>query len=274
MTADLHTHTNASDANLSRNQLLDFVAKLGIQRIAITDHDTMKNSYSAFGDPVAVIPGAELSAYDFDIEECVHILCYLPKDAAALEEYFKRMKRERIRVGEEILSKVEKLYPVVNERSIEKYRTYDGVVFKQSIMSVLVEYGYTNDLFGRMFLELFSKKSGSCNVKMSYGTADEVAEIARSSRGVVVLAHPSVYRNMPVAERFAKSGAVDGIEINHPRNREADKSILRGLASEYGLLATGGSDYHGANNAVRMIPGKCVTDKYNLEKLFEISGRK
>jgi Predicted metal-dependent phosphoesterases (PHP family) len=268
MTADLHTHTNASDANLSRRQLLDFARQCGVKQLAITDHDTIKNSYSAPDDGLAVIEGCELSAYDSIIDNHVHILCYMPKDKQPLEVYFEKMRRERERAGLIMLEKVNRLYPVVTEQSVGKYKAESGVIFKQAIMSVLVEYGYASQLIGPLFQQLFNRLDGTCHVPISYGEPGEVIALAREARGVVVHAHPSVYKNMPVAARFAAQRAVDGFEVAHPRNSEKDKTTLLSYCTENSLLITGGSDYHGATAAGTM-PGMFYTDEANLEKLFE-----
>ncbi|MEG1017308.1 MAG: PHP domain-containing protein [Oscillospiraceae bacterium] len=58
MTADLHCHTSASDAALTRDELVSYAALCGLKRIAITDHDTMKNSFCTAEDEVEVVTHA------------------------------------------------------------------------------------------------------------------------------------------------------------------------------------------------------------------------
>jgi predicted metal-dependent phosphoesterase TrpH len=271
MTADLHTHTNASDANITRGQLLGFAAGLGLERLAITDHDTMRNSYRRPDDAVEVIEGCELSALDPGRGRKVHILCYLPKDREPLEQLFEAMRRKRLRAGEEMLDRVHRIYPVVNEESVKKHRALNGVIFKQSIMNVLLEYGIAGDIWGPLYRELFDSRNGSCYVPVESPGAAEVLEMARMSRGVVALAHPSVYRSMLLARELAAGGLLDGLEVHHPRNTAADREALLGLCAEYGLLAVGGSDYHGANGSARALPGACLTEDSQLARLFELS---
>jgi len=274
MTADLHAHTNASDGNLTRRQLLEHASKLGLDLVAVTDHDTMYNSYTEPDDPVRVLTGCELSAIDTETDRHVHLLCYLPKDTTRLSRYFAHMRAERNRAAAQMIEKVKRVCPVVTLDSTEPFRTPEGILFKQGIMSVLVRYGYADTATGALYQEMLSSRRGSCNVPLAYGEASEVARMAGESGGIVVLAHPSVYGNMPVARRFCAEGLLDGIEVEHPRNTDEDKEELRDLCEKYHLLQTGGSDYHGANNSLGMVLGKYVTPEETLSALFALSDRK
>lgn len=274
MLADLHTHTNASDSNLSRSQLLEIARTTGLDYIAITDHDTMKNSYAAADEGIGVIPGCELSAVDPDTGRMVHLLCYLPKRSLPLEEHFAAMHVERVRIGKEMAARANRIYSVVNEKNLAKYTAFSNEIHRQDIMNVLREFGYTTEMFGGLYNELFNRKDGRCFVATQYRTTEEVLDIARASRGVVVLAHPSVYDSMDVVRRYAGSGLLDGLEADHPRNAPADKEELAALCEEHGLVMTGGSDYHAANSHGSILPGAGLTNRKNLELLYEVSAQK
>ena len=66
--ADLHTHTNFSDGELSPIEIINEAIKRKIKYLSITDHDTLtgykkvtkiiKNSYS---NQIVLIPGVEIS---------------------------------------------------------------------------------------------------------------------------------------------------------------------------------------------------------------------
>jgi len=272
MSIDLHTHTNASDSNLSRKQLLDFSALQGLDAVAITDHDTMKNSYQSYDDPVTVIVGCELSAFDYEIGEKVHILCYLPKDSAYLQQYFDYMRDQRVQAGIEIMERIRRIYPIITYEKVSEYCQFSDAVFKQHIMKVLMEYGYTTEMFGNLYQQLFNKRDGICYVRVRYASVYQVIEIARAARGVVVLAHPSVYRNMPLVPVLARHRLIDGFEVGHPRNSYYDSMILEQVCRDYALLRTGGSDYHGANG-ITMV-GERTTDPANLDLLHRLSHEK
>ena len=68
--------------------------------------------------------------------------------------------------------------------------------------------------------------------------------------------------------------AIDGVEIQHPGNSPAVRIALRNMAMEYGLIVTGGTDYHGMNSD-RICPvGSCTTADAQLERLLELMQKK
>ena len=64
---------------------------------------------------------------------------------------------------------------------------------------------------------------------------------------MAVLAHPSVYKSMPLARELIAAGRLDGVEIDHPRNTPEDREELLRLAPAKRLIVTGGTDFHGMN---------------------------
>ena len=269
MKADLHTHTNASDGFLNRQQLLRFAQLNGLDAVAVTDHDTMRNSYSLPSDPIRVIEGVELSAMDPENGRKVHILCYRPKRPEVLTEYMDYMQEERRRAGEVMLEKLRKRFPVISDELLEPYLAQSAVFYKQYAMQILQDYGYTTEIYGPLYGELFDDPYGSCFEQLNYGEMREVARIARKADGVVVFAHPSVYRSMQALEKMAAEGEIDGIEVYHPRNTEEDMETMMQLAARHGLIITGGSDYHARTTKRTNIIGSCTAPEETVRLLLE-----
>lgn len=274
MKIDLHTHTNASDSRVSREELLRIAAAQGVECIAITDHDTMTNSFSAFDDPVRVIRGVELSAQVDCINSRAHLLCYLPKDTEPLEDYFRKMREERNRNGELMVAKVHKYFPIVDMSSVMERVGDSGTIYKLHIMRVLQDFGYTAQVYGELYRQLFSPQIGKCFVPNRYEDVDVLIERIRDARGVVIFAHPSVYKSVKYVEHLAEMGMIDGVEIRHPKNTEVDMLDIRDFAKEYNLILTGGSDYHGGNNSRNVIVGDYCTEPDQFERLLELSDKK
>ena len=260
---DLHTHTTASDGTLSRAHLLEFAALCGAERIAITDHDTMKHSYPAPDDPVEVVPGCELSASNPLNGKKVHVLCYMPHDQAQLEPYFDLMHQRRKQRGEGYYQTLRKQYPVITRERLERYSADCGVYMKQHFMDVLMDYGYTSDVCGELYRKLFSKDAPVMG-EPEYPSVYEALEAIKAARGVAVIAHPSVYDSMELVRKLVKEKLPDGIEVDHYRNAATDKAELTELCTANGLLMTGGSDYHArTNNQPVMIgTGKTAPEQY------------
>ena len=87
----------------------------------------------------------------------------------------------------------------------------------------------------------------------------EVLATARAAGAVVVFAHPTVYKSMPLLRELVREGMVDGIEIDHPSNSPEDKAECAALCGQYHLIHTGGTDFHGANHKKVYPVGTCTT---------------
>ena len=111
-------------------------------------------------------------------------------------------------------------------------------------------------------------RGGSCYVSHAYGEVWETARLIQKAGGVCVLAHPSVYDSIGLMEELAQAGLLDGVERFFPRLREQDIPAIDRVLSEYGLIHTGGTDFHGSNTNHPHPLGTCVTAQDSLERLF------
>ncbi len=274
MKADLHVHTNASDGFLTREQLLDIAYVSGIDTIAITDHDAIGNSYAKQGDKVRVITGIELSAINPINGRNLHVLCYLPKEKEAFTPLIENAKNERNRAGEIMIKKASKYYPILTVERVWDTAKETGSIFKQHIIQVLIDFGYTKELYGDEFKFLFGKKSGCCKEDPIYFDAYTVFNYVRESRSVVSIAHPTIYDSLELSVELAKMGLIDALEVNHPRNNPNMVLDMKKICLEHNLFETAGSDYHGRNNSKTVMVGEKTLDEKQLNKLFEASERK
>ncbi len=261
MPADLHCHTRISDGSISLDDLILLAKRRNITTISVTDHDTLAGVTRAkvlggrFG--IDVIPGAEFSCYDSKTKNKVHLLAYLFDHPDRLEGLCKRTGELRKKASLQCLSKVMRYYPVTSEM-VARVATGSTNIFKQHIMHVLMNAGYSTSVFGELFDKLFDSKNGTCIVHPEYPDVYEVLELLKSSGAVTVLAHPTVYDNMPLLPDLIDAG-LDGVEVWHPRNSEEDKAELFRIAEKHDLVMTGGSDFHGMYSAGVNPLGSCTT---------------
>ena len=110
--------------------------------------------------------------------------------------------------------------------------------------------------------------------QVKYPSVQEVLATARAAGAVVVFAHPTVYKSMPLVRRLAKEGAIDGIEVEHPRNSPEDKAECAALCAQYGLIRTGGTDFHGANHKVPHPVGTCTTEDGQIARILELARKR
>lgn len=274
MSGDLHTHSTFSDACIPIEKLPRMAAWAGLSHLAVTDHDSFLSNDYALQNPVcagvALIPGMELSAWDEQRKRKVHLLCYGADHTPRLEKHVSDMAASRNRQQEASIAALLRLYPFLDEEEI-RARARDSIsLFKVHIMRTLRDYGLTDAIYGELYRRLLGK-GGSCYAPTGYrAPVRELLEAAHEARAVVVLAHPGVYDTMELARELAAEGVIDGVEVHHPGNSPAVRIELKNLAMQYGLIATGGTDYHGMNED-RVCPvGACQTCDAQLERLVQL----
>ena len=270
MIGDLHCHTCFSDGSMGVDELVFYARRSGLDFVALTDHDTMAGVSRAeqlgrrYG--IGVVGGVELSCWDCRRGRKVHLLCYLPQNPDRLEGRMKRTLESRDRAMRESLRLVMQRYPVTEEL-VMRFAKGSACLYNMHIMRALMELGYTDSLYGGLFRQLLAP-GGSCYVPHEYGEVWETARLVRSAGGVCVLAHPSVYDSIELMRELAAQGLLDGIERFHPRVKEQDIPAIDRVVAEYGLIPTGGTDFHGSSTNHPNPLGTCVTGQEALERLY------
>jgi predicted metal-dependent phosphoesterase TrpH len=80
---------------------------------------------------------------------------------------------------------------------------------------------------------------------------DAIAMI-HAAGGLAVLAHPGAGGTRERIEALRALG-LDGVEVKHPSHSSSDTTRLRGICEQFGLVMSGGSDWHGAADGPRTI---------------------
>ena len=140
-------------------------------------------------------------------------------------------------------------------------------------MRVLWQYGLADGMYNEVYRSLFGLKPvrGRILHTPRYEPVDDVLALIKACRGVVVLAHPSVYHSMELARELISAGMLDGLEIDHPRNTPEDKAELLRLAKANDLLITGGTDYHGLNTVTPRPVGAFSTSDEQIVRLAALA---
>ena len=248
---DLHTHTTASDGILAPEQVVEAAAAAGLKAIAVTDHDTVAGVPAAEAAGarlgIRIVPGVELSATVGDHE--AHILAL---NVSRLEKVAERLSALRdMRLARARLI-VEKLNAIAIPVTYEEVLTAagGGAVGRPHVARVMVERGFASDL--RDAFNRFLRSGGRAYVpKDKLSVADAVA-IAHEAGGVAIWAHPAQSGRRERLEPMIAWG-LDGIEVLHPSHSAEDIARLNALADFFGMLPSGGSDWHGVNDSARQL---------------------
>ncbi|MEG1178976.1 MAG: PHP domain-containing protein, partial [Oscillospiraceae bacterium] len=241
MPADLHCHTRLSDGSLGIEDLIILANKMGVDTIAITDHDclaaTVRGKIIGERHGVTVVPGVELSAFDTKRERKVHILCYLSDNPDRLEGLCRRNSLARRKAGQLMVLKTAQKYPITPE-FVLKCAAGSTNIYKQHILHALMESGFTTEIFGNMYDELFSSKNpDNISVLPKFPDVFEVMDAIHESGGIAVLAHPGFYDSFELLDELIKAG-LDGVEVWHPENTPEESQRLIEIAKKNGLLMT------------------------------------
>lgn len=269
---DLHVHTAWSDGSMLVADVVAFAARRGLGGIAITDHDAMDMiapaQQAAKTVGIEIIPGVELSCIDHGTGRKVHLLVYWPQTLSPLEPLFETMAERRRRVGEEMIDLLVRHYPVTREQVLEQAKN-SKTISRVHLLRALLELGYSDRVYGPLYQALFGA-DGVCRRQVAYLDVYDGAKAAQASGGAVVLAHPDVYDSFDIGERLAKAGLIDGLEYSYPRRNPEHIQKHDRLVQAYGLLTTGGTDFHGFYTTTPNPVGTCTTSEYELAQLHKL----
>lgn len=270
MLIDLHCHSTASDGLDPPDQVIRHARQRGVDVLALTDHDTVagvEEAAAALPAGLTLVAGAELSCTDAD-RGSVHLLGYLfdPGEPVLAAER-ERIRTDRTRRGEAMAERLVELGVPVSFADVRRIAG-DGVIGRPHVARALVESGVVRtveDAFGPEWIGV----GGRAYVPKYALAPERVIELVRNAGGVTVLAHPAARPRRVDGlshwiARLAAAG-LHGVEVDHPEHDEAQRTWLREIATDLGLIVTGGSDYHetGAGHQV----GHESTDPQAYERL-------
>ena len=248
---DLHTHSTFSDGTYTPTQLIRAAEVSGLTAVALTDHNTIAGlpefMAAAQGSSVAAIPGTEFSTEYQGTELHILGLFIRPEDYAAvtavLDEMLMRKEQSNIDLVEALRRADIRL-----DFGVIKAKTPDGYVNRAVIAAEMLRLGYV-DSVQQAFSKWLSPKHGYY-VPPKRLDAFEAIRFIKSIGAVAVLAHP--FLNLDEAElraflAEAKKSGLDGMEVYYPMFGREQTELACAIAGEFGLLPSGGSDFHGAN---------------------------
>ena len=248
---DLHTHSTASDGTLSPEGVIEAAERCGLAALALTDHDTIDGvraaRQAAERAGIRVIAGVELSAFDEDRE--VHLLALHLSHLDALEKRLTELRASRhVRAGR-IVEKLNALgIPLTLDEVLQQ--SNGGAVGRPHVARALIARGFVAD-FRDAFMRYLGNNGSAFVAKDRLSIQDAIA-IAHDAGGIAIWAHPSDGGRRERLEPLVAAG-LDGIEIRHPSHSGEDMKRLQALADFFGLVPSGGSDWHGASEGPRRL---------------------
>jgi predicted metal-dependent phosphoesterase TrpH len=249
---DLHSHTDRSDGTFTPAELIAEARRIGLEAIAITDHDTLAGYDLA-------LPLAEAAGFDLlcGIElstrfhgGSVHLLGYFPKGDPGPEfrSWLSSLLASRRERNGRLIENLRALGIDITLNEVE--REGKSLTGRPHFARVLVAKGYARDLT-HAFDEYLGESSRTFAQRQEVPIAEAIAHI-RKAGGIASMAHPArVARNhwetlKTWVGELAGAG-MQAIEVHHSDHSPEGVAYYASLAEGYGLAMTGGSDFHGAN---------------------------
>jgi len=273
MPADLHIHTRFSDGLLSPEEVVREAKKAGLTTIAISDHDAIDGIDPAMAEAkkigIEVIPAVEFST-DIPGTE-VHILgYYIDHRSEELVQLLKKIQEDRLHRIDKIVDKLEKAGVDINKDRVLQLAG-DGSAGRPHVARVLVEEKRVSTV-GEAF-EKYLSLGGPAYVPHFKLTPVQAIEMILKVGGVPVLAHPAVSRKDEIIGDLVKAG-LKGIEVYYSKHSEETVRKYLGIAKQYGLIVTGGSDFHGKGMMRDVYLGMVKLPDEDVRRLKEVAGVK
>ena len=249
---DLHTHSNHSDGTLSPAQLIVAAQAADLAAVALTDHNTVSGLpeflEAARETDVEAVPGAEFSTEYQGTELHILGLYIRPEHYEAITAMMDDVLRRKERSNRELVQALNHAGYDLDYDTI-KNRTPGGFVNRAHIAAELTRLGYTADR-KEAFSKLLSPKCGYYRPPQRIDAFDMIRTL--KSMGIVtVLAHPFLsLKEEAVLQTFlgpAVEAGLDGMEVRYPLFDADQTQSAQRLAEQFGLLPSGGSDFHGDN---------------------------
>jgi hypothetical protein len=243
--ADLHTHTNYSDGIFTPAELVRRAKQKGLQYIAVTDHDNVEGIAEAVETGkeagIEIIPGVELST-EYKGRE-VHILGYFfDYHNEELLEYlreFRILRRER---AEKIVHKLNAMNIPLKFADVVDKVEGNVSIGRPHIAFALIENNYINNYY-EAFIKYIGDGKPAYEKKKNLPTHEAIKLITKTG-GLSFVAHPGKAIRDDALIEIIEQG-IDGIEVIHPSHSPEYVNYFQDFASQYFLLESGGSDFHG-----------------------------
>jgi len=247
---DLHTHSTCSDGSETPTRVIELAHSAGCRAVALTDHDglsgieTARQRATELG--IQFVPGCEVSCRFSPGTQ--HVLCYFVEPGVGpLQDQLERLRSDRVTRNDRLIARLNELGIPITEELLRE-EAGDATIGRPHFATVLVRLGAVpsyQDAFDSLLA-----KGGPAYFPKAFIDAPTTIEAASGSGALAVLAHPLSMGLEPaelerqVAE-LAEAG-LTGMECWYGRYSAEERQGLVDIAARYGLVATGGSDFHGS----------------------------
>jgi predicted metal-dependent phosphoesterase TrpH len=257
-TVDLHTHTDKSDGVLPPVELYKAMAECGLEVVAVSDHDTprgfleLRAAMAAGLSGPTLIPAVEINSIadrelvemGVELEEGeLHILGFGVDmdDAAFVAAMEKQRDARRIRLMM-IIDALRALGKPIDEQIAEVLNS-DEALGRPHIARAMVAAGYVENV--QQAFDDWIDRKGPAYVPRQGMQSRSAIDVIAAAGGLPVLAHYPAAPEQPELIHLLRGWGLRGLEVYYRRFQRPTVFAMEKLCSSLGIVATGGSDYHG-----------------------------
>jgi 3',5'-nucleoside bisphosphate phosphatase len=246
--ADLHTHTTASDGTLSPAEVVRKAKEIGLNTIAITDHDTLSGFDEAFAEAkiqgINVVPGIEISCGWEGRDSSVHVVgLFIDPKSKPLTQMLDEQKKYRFTRALKILQLLEN-EGINTKKLLDEFNsTPEKVLGRPHIARYLVENNYVKD-FQQAF-EKYLLRGRPAYVPKQNVLPETGVEMIHKAGGLAIVAHPGLIPDWDNVWDKLKILPWDGIEVYYSEHKNCEVNKFLAITERHNLVPVGGSDYHG-----------------------------
>ena len=244
---DLHAHSTASDGTLTPTELLRLAVETELSALVLCDHNTVAGlpefTEAAKGLPLEAVPAIEFTTEFENTELHMLALWVQPVHYAAINKILDDFKARKAASNVLLVENLAKAGYRIDYETIQKEHSY---VNRAHIAQALMDGGYVASV-KEAFKTLLKPEQGYY-VPPKRPDALEVISFIKSIGAVAVLAHPLLNLDEAGLRKFlplAKAAGLDGMETLYAKYTPEETALAKALAAEFGILESGGSDFHG-----------------------------
>lgn len=276
MRIDLHTHSDRSDGTTTPRELIRHAKELGIDVVALTDHDTTEGwaeaAEAAQSERVTLVRGLEISCKLAG--HGAHLLAYLPDPTyEPLAHELERILDGRNARLPATLEKLRRLGIDIEETDVRRIAGDAAAMGRPHVADALVHKGVVKHR-GEAF-DAYLGSQGPAYVNRYAAPLEAMVRTVAEAGGVSVLAHPWAKRHN--FEALDEAGFADlrehglvGVEVDHQDHDARSRDTLRAIARNLDLVVTGSSDYHGDGKRDHEV-GCNTTDPEEYARLLDLA---
>lgn len=246
---DLHVHSTKSDGSFTPKELVEYALEKGLSAFALSDHDTILGIEEALeaakGTGLEVIPAIEFST-EYEGKD-IHILgLYIDYNGKEFQKYIRDFQESRDLRNRKMCQKLtDHGIPLTYEELCAYFP--GSVLTRAHYAKYMWEKGYVKNM-GEAF-DRYIGDHAPCFLPREKVTPVQAVELILRAGGVPILAHPVLYHmsdsRLEQLVSILKDAGLAGIEAIYSTYNSAEERQMRRLADKYGLLISGGSDFHG-----------------------------